>query len=122
MSRLLLKTGLLVVALVSIPAAHADVPPAQRDEVDHLIEFVGSSGCIITRNGADHPSADAIDHIMKKYDYFRDDIESTEDFIHYSATKSTLSGEYYTVTCPGKETMRTQQWLLDELAQYRQQK
>ena len=122
MSRLLLKTGLLILTLAFMPAVFADVPPAQRDEVDHLIEFVGSSGCIINRNGTDHPSTDAIDHIQKKYDYFRDDIQSTEDFIRYSATKSTMSGKYYTVTCPGKKTVRTQQWLLDELAHYRQQK
>lgn len=108
--------------VVMAPVAMADVPPQQRDEVEHLIEFVGSSGCIINRNGTDHPSDKAINHIRKKYDYFRDDIRSTEDFIKYSATKSTLSGKHYTVTCPGYETVTTQQWLLDELARYRQQK
>ena len=54
-----------------------------------------------------------------KYDYFRDDIKSTEEFIEYSASKSTMSGEYYTVTCPGFETIKTQDWLLAELKKYR---
>ena len=60
-----------------------------------------------------------VSHIEKKYDYFRDDIKNTEEFIEYSATKSTMSGDYYTVSCPGKETIRTQDWLMAELKRFR---
>ena len=61
-------------------------------------------------------------HIEKKYDYFRDDITSTEEFIEYSATKSTMSGDFYMVSCPGKEAIRTQDWLMDELKRFRREK
>ena len=54
-----------------------------------------------------------------KYDYFKDDIKSSEDFIKYSATKSTMSGDYYKVTCPEKKTIKTKDWLLLELKQFR---
>ena len=53
------------------------------------------------------------------YDYFRDRIETTEEFIEYSATKSTTSGKYYIVICEGQPPIRTQEWLLRELDSYR---
>jgi hypothetical protein len=98
----------------------ADVPEQQKPEVQHLLDFVEQSDCIMVRNGDEHDGKKALSHIQRKYDYFRDDIKTTEDFIKYSATKSTMSGKYYTVKCPGKEEMRSQDWLLDELKRYRE--
>jgi len=97
----------------------ADVPAEQVKEVNHLIAFINNSRCIINRNGTDYPAKKALEHIKRKYDYFRDDIKKTEDFIKYSATKSTLSGEYYTAKCPGEETIQIRDWLLAELERYR---
>ena len=51
--------------------------------------------------------------------FAENDIKSTEEFIELSATKSTMSGNYYTVKCVGKETITTQYWLLEELKRYR---
>ncbi len=110
---------LLILFTLVFNAALADVPADQVKEVDHLLAYVKNSGCIINRNGTDYPAEKGISHIEKKYDYFRDDIKSTEDFIEYSATKSTMSGDYYTVTCPGEKTVRTQDWLLAELKRLR---
>jgi len=100
--------------------AFADVPPEQVAEVNHLFAFIKNSGCIINRNGTDYPAEKGLQHITKKYDYFRDDIKSTEDFIALAATKSTMSGKYYKVTCPGEKTTSTQAWLLSELKKYRE--
>lgn len=100
----------------------ADVPADQASEVNHLLVIVKNSGCIINRNGTDHPAVKGVSHIEKKYDYFRDDIKSTEEFTEYSATKSTMSGDYYMVSCPGKENIRTQDRLLSELKRYRSEK
>ena len=100
----------------------ADVPSEQVKEVDHLLAYVKNSGCVINRNGTDHPADKGISHIEKKYDYFRDDINSTEEFIELSATKSTMSGDYYMVTCPGQGTMKTKDWLLTELKRFRTSK
>jgi hypothetical protein len=100
----------------------ADVPQAQAHEVEHLLGYVQSSDCIIYRNGTNYPLEKAMAHIKNKYEYFRDKIKSTEDFIAYSATKSTMSGKYYMVTCPGSEAIRTQDWLLAELKRFRSEK
>ncbi len=100
-------------------SAIADVPDDQVVEVDHLLAYVESSGCTFIRNGDQHTAADSVSHILKKYDYYRDDIKSTEDFIRYSATKSILSGKYYTVSCAGEATINTSDWLLSELERFR---
>ena len=56
----------------------------------------------------------------RKYDYFRDDISTTEEFIEYSASKSTMSGKYYLVKCDSSEAVKTKEWLLNELKRYRE--
>ena len=116
-----MKPLLTILILACLQTARADVPPEQKPEVVHLLEFVRSSDCIMVRNGSEHIGEKAVSHIQKKYDYFRDDINSTETFIEYSATKSTMSGKYYTVRCPDGKEMKTQDWLLDELKVFRDQ-
>jgi hypothetical protein len=109
-----------VAAWVLTPAA-ADVSAAQQPEVQHLLEFVRTSPCAIVRNGARHPGSDGVRHIQRKYDHFRNDIGSTEDFIERSASQSLLSGAAYQVECPGRASQPTRTWLLEELARYRAQ-
>ena len=119
MKNLITLKNLFLSSLLISNIAVADVPANQVIEVNHLLAFIKESGCIINRNGTDHPAVKGISHIEKKYDYFRDDITSTEEFIEYSATKSTMSGDFYMVSCPGKETIRTQDWLMAELKRFR---
>ena len=97
----------------------ADVAVSQRDEVRYLLEFVRDSSCSVERNGKRYTGNDAYSHIMNKYDYFRDEIESSEDFIELSATKSTLSEKHYRVFCDGNSPKRTKDWLLEELSEFR---
>jgi len=90
-----------------------------KSEIDHLLSYVEMTVCQYERNGSVHSGRDAAEHIKKKYDYFKDEITSTEKFIELSATKSTMSGKYYLIHCPGKPAVRSQDWLLDELKIYR---
>lgn len=119
MKKLSALVKILFIYLFVLHAANADVPADQVSEVNHLLAYVKNSGCVINRNGTDHPAEKGIEHIEMKYDYFRDDIKNTEEFIEYSATKSTMSGDYYMVTCPGREAIRTQDWLMAELKHFR---
>jgi len=102
-----------------VTTASADVPSEQRHEVEHLLNFVANTSCLINRNGSLHAGPDALSHIKKKYAYFRDDISTTEEFIERSASKSTFSGNTYTVQCGDNKTTTTQHWLITELAAYR---
>ncbi len=119
MKNLLTLKHLFLLCLFKSNIAFADVPVNQLKEVNHLLAFVKNSGCIINRNGSDYPAVKGVSHIEMKYDYFRDDINNTEEFIEYSATKSTMSGDYYTVTCTGKKSINTQDWLMNELKRFR---
>ena len=119
MDKLLQSVVFLVLYAPALNIVIADVSDSQIKEVSHLLAFVKNSGCTINRNATDYPAEKGVGHIENKYDYFRDDIKNTEDFIEYSATKSTMSGDYYMVTCPDKKTIKTQDWLLTELQKYR---
>ena len=102
--------------------AYSDVPESQKPEVQHLLEFIETSDCIFERNGKKYDAADAADHIKKKYRYFRNKISTTEEFIEYSGTKSTMSGKPYLIYCGDKDPITSQTWLLEELSVYRQNK
>lgn len=115
------KYSLILMLLVSC-MVHADVPPKSQHEVEHLISFVSNTPCLIERNWISHNGREAIAHIQQKYDYFRDDIKTTEQFIEYSATKSTMTGKDYMVKCAGQSTLKTKDWLLQELHKYRAQR
>ncbi len=108
----------IVFLLFSVPV-FADVPPGQKLEIDHLLNFVEHSTCRMSRNGKSYDGVDAVAHIKKKYAYFKDKIQTTEQFIELSATKSTLSGKYYMVQCGDGKQLRTRDWLLGELGAYR---
>ena len=88
-------------------------------EIRHLLSYVASTQCKYERNGALHTGQEAVAHIKKKYDYFVDDIRTTEDFIEYSATKSKMSGKYYLIHCAEQQPVKSKDWLLAELAKYR---
>lgn len=90
-----------------------------QDEIAHLLKFVETTECKYERNGTLHTGAEAVEHINKKYQYYADDIKSTEDFIKYSATKSKMSGKYYKIHCANKAVVKSQEWLLNELKAFR---
>lgn len=88
-------------------------------EIKQLLNFIEQSNCIYQRNGDDYTGKEALEHIKKKYNYFIDDIKTTEDFIRLSATKSTISGKPYMVKCEGQAIITSEQWLLEALKQLR---
>ena len=91
---------------------------ANETEIQHLIDFVKNTPCTYVRNGSEYSGKEAVEHIQRKYRYFEDEIQTTEDFIRLSATQSTMSGKAYQVRCNG-QTQPSAQWLLEELARFR---
>ena len=107
-------TVLLLVASSITRAADADT----EREVAHLIEFVAASGCTFNRNGSQHDSADAAEHLQLKYRRGKRWVNTAEQFIDRLASSSSLSKKPYTITCAGTETTAAS-WLHAELASYR---
>lgn len=115
-----LRGMVFITVLLLVPAY--SFATEMQDEIRHLLEFVANTQCKYERNGSSHSGPDAVNHIKTKYDYFKDDIDTTEKFIELSATKSTMSGKFYMINCEGKEKIKSQQWLLQELDKYRSEK
>jgi len=112
------KTDLILcifICVISVPVFASNM----QSEINHLLAILGNSECQFERNGKMHSGKDTVNHVKKKYNYFKSKINSAEKFIEYSATKSTLSGKYYMVLCKDKPKIRTQDWLLQELKNYR---
>jgi hypothetical protein len=114
------KLNLSNVFLILLSALSLNVFASSEDEINHLLNFVASTDCQYERNGTLHNGKEAVEHINKKYAYYLYDIESTEDFIKYSATKSKMSGKYYQIYCGSHSAVKSQDWLLTELSVYRQ--
>lgn len=119
----MIRTLLIALLVYIIPAAlysSADVPPAEKPEVEYLLGLVKTSACKFERNGKLYDGQKAYEHIERKYEHFQDEITSTETFIEYAATKSMISGKYYLIICAGREPENTGDWLLKELRNYRE--
>jgi len=115
----MLKKLFLLISLLAL-SAFADT----ASEIAHLMDYVKKTECTYIRNGSEHNGVDAAAHIKKKYDYYNDKgkIHSAEDFIRLSASRSTMSGRKYMISCPCEAKVESGKWLLKELKQYRSKK
>lgn len=111
--------AMLIAAALCLPLA-ANASETSEREIQYLLEFVSGSGCTFTRNGSDHDSAGAADHLRLKYSNGKRYANSADQFIDRLATKSSWTGKKYTVTCDG-QTQPSGDWLHQALDDYRQQ-
>ena len=118
MQRLFLRyhiAFLLIAATVLVPIeSQADT----EIEIKHILEYIENSKCSFIRNGKEYNTKEALVHILNKYVYTKRWIKSAEDFIKYTATKSSMSGRPYTVRCDGRENLCAE-WLSEELSRFR---
>ena len=87
-----------VLSLVATSTAATPDAAGER-EIEHLLQFVGTSGCTFVRNGTPYPADKAREHLASKYRYARTRLASADDFIKYLATDSSTSGEPYRIVC-----------------------
>lgn len=114
--------NLLPLLLCLSPLALQAAPgPKATAEINGLLEFVEHSDCRFIRNGTEYPAPEARAHLQKKLDYLenKDMVDSAEDFIERAASKSSMSGKAYEVSCPGGR-QDASAWLNDELKRLRQ--
>jgi len=90
-----------------------------EDSIKFLLDYVAQSDVIFIRNGQKHTPQEAANHIKAKYEHFKSEIKTPEDFIRLSASKSLLTDQAYLVRTPdGKETQLSV-WLTDALKKHR---
>lgn len=112
---------LSVAAWLLLACGPVSAGPAQKVDrtVQYLIAHVAASGQTFFRNGKTYTPADAAAHMNKKYQHFKDEIETAEDFIDLCATRSLLTGEPYLVADGKGGQQKTADWLRTLLADYR---
>lgn len=109
----------LAVFLLLVSGPGRGEPTGSVDQtVQHLIGYVSGSGLTFIRNTSEYAPDQAAEHMNRKYQHFRDDIETPGDFIKLCATKSLLSGQPYLVVDDQGKQLRTSDWLRAELAVY----
>jgi hypothetical protein len=113
--------GLLVAALMWLPAAHADAPVKVQNEVNFLLGAMSGSGCEFYRNGDWYNARKAVEHMRDKYRYLidRNLINTTEQFIERAASESSFSGKPYQIRCNGGAAVASHQWLSEKLVELR---
>lgn len=117
----LFSASAVMFCLLLTSASAADTPsPEVQAEIDFLLQRVADSGYVFIRNGSDHESVEAAGHMRRKYEHFEDEITTAEEFIELSATRSLITKRAYQVRFPDGEERETAQWLLGELADYRE--
>jgi hypothetical protein len=111
----------LLLAVLALPAARAAAPATAQTEINYLLQFVATSGCRFYRNGSWFDASAAQAHLREKYQFLAqaNRIHSAEDFIEQAATKSSISGQPYQVSCGGAGPVTSSRWLQAVLAALR---
>jgi len=113
----------LIFTLIGGSALSAD-PAAGTDQlsetIQYLLAFVKESECRFFRNDKEHSAGEAAAHMQRKYEHFKNEIKTAEEFIRLAATKSLMTGRLYYVKLKNGEKMTSEAWLLQALDTYRQ--
>lgn len=115
----------IAVMIISVQAgAEKKADDPKKGDLDatiaHLLDFVRTSDVVFIRNGKEHSAQEAVDHIEKKYNHYKKKINTPEDFIEKSATKSMMSGKLYEIRLKDGTVITCRDWLTAELARYRE--
>lgn len=113
--RIRMVAVVLGICLLSIPV-HAETV---ADEITYLLDTIRHSSCTFIRNGKGYDGAAAADHISAKYEHFKPEIRTTEDFIARAATKSEMTGVPYQVRCNDGAPTAAADWLRAALMAHR---
>jgi hypothetical protein len=114
-----------VVISFALPSSVAAEPPTvAQDEIRHLLNYLGVSGCKFFRNNEWADSAKAKSHLQQKYEYLakRNLIHTAEEFIEKAAKESSVSGKDYEVRCGEGAAVSSAVWLGEELTRFRANK
>jgi hypothetical protein len=113
--------ALLIALLLSFAAAAAEPDADARQEIAHLMEYLGASGCQFNRNGTWYDAPQAVSHLRRKYDYLlkRGLVPDANTFIERAASESSASGKPYLVRCGNAAPVASGMWFREELARFR---
>jgi len=111
------RTALFALVLAAVSALAQATPSASEQKViDTLILRVSNMKTMtFVRNGDEHNAADAAKHMQAKFDHFKDEIVTAEDFIDRCASRSEMTGKPYQVKMPNGGVRDAKEFLTAEL-------
>ncbi|MBK6942924.1 MAG: DUF5329 family protein [Planctomycetes bacterium] len=107
------------VAKFALRAADAKPPKlTEAQKIERLIDAVAKlEGATFLRNGDEHSTADAVEHLRRKLVAGGDDIATAEQFIEHAATRSSFTGQDYQVRLADGRVVRLADFLRERLAE-----
>ncbi|WP_431222990.1 YfeK family protein [Serratia sp. L9] len=94
--------GLLLGLLITLPA-FAKLNAHEEARIAAMLNALGQKqGLIFVRNGDDHTSAEAVEHLKLKLGNTRKRLNTAEQFIDKVASVSSISGKPYYVKIAGQ--------------------
>jgi hypothetical protein len=114
-----LRQSLLVLTLAIATGTHVSAGELLEQTIHYLLNHVATSNATFIRNGSSHTPAEAAAHIKAKYEHFKDQIKTPEDFIRLAASKSLMTGKAYLVRTPDGTEMLLETWLSQALEAHR---
>jgi hypothetical protein len=112
-----LRTALLALLLGCMAVLAQAAPSASEQKlIDTLIQRVSQMKTVtFMRNGKAHDADDAAKHMRAKFDHFKDEIATAEDFIDRCASRSEMTGKAYQVKMPNGSMKDASEFLNAEL-------
>ncbi len=104
----------IIVSFIFGTALLADEPQPRENTgqvIASLLDFVSKSDCTFIRNGQASTGKQASAHMQSKYEHFKSQIKTPEDFIRLAATKSLQTGKPYMVKTKNGQESRCDEWL-----------
>ena len=113
----ILRAALLALLFGAVAALAQATPSASEQKlIDTLILRVSNMKTMtFMRNGDEHSAADAAKHMKAKFDHFKDEIVTAEDFIDRCASRSEMTGKPYQVKLHNGAVKDAQEFLNAEL-------
>ena len=109
----------LAIAIVFALTLEKAKAESLEQTINYLLDYAAKSDATFIRNGQTHTAQEAVDHIKAKYEHFKSEIKTPEDFIRLSASKSLLTGQPYLVRTKDGKEIQLSAWLTDALKAHR---
>jgi hypothetical protein len=109
----------LIIILLCVFVDATEAGESLEQTINYLLDYVAKSDATFIRNGQTHTPQEAVNHIKAKYEHFKNEIKTPEDFIRLTASQSLLTGKPYLVRTPDGKELRLDAWLTDALKEYR---
>lgn len=117
MQSILLRAFILLVICNVLPLRAAE---SLEQTIHFLLHRMETADASFIRNGQAHTPQEAVAHVRAKYEHFKAQIKTPDDFIRLAATKSLLSGQPYLIRPRKGNEMPLSAWLRNELRQHQE--